>query len=119
LHQQKHSDANKHDSPGNIRLGITRDGISNGDHISIKYLLAFDLVNMENHLSFITNLFLHGGWLHLIMNMWFLWIFADNVEDRMGHGRFIVFYLLCGFIATWIQCLYTPELVVPVVGAYI
>ena len=72
---------------------------------------------VDYHLSFITNLFLHGGWLHLIMNMWFLWIFADNIEDRMGHGRFIVFYLICGFIASTIQWLYTPELVVPVVGA--
>ena len=72
---------------------------------------------VDYHLSFITNLFLHGGWLHLIMNMWFLWIFADNVEDRMGHGRFIVFYLACGFVATTIQWLYTPDLVMPVVGA--
>jgi len=67
--------------------------------------------------SFMTNLFLHGGWFHLIMNMWFIWIFGDNVEDRMGHGRFIVFYLLCGGIATAIQWLYTPDLVIPVVGA--
>ena len=72
---------------------------------------------VDYHLSFVTNLFLHGGWWHLIMNMWFLWIFADNIEDRMGHGRFIVFYLLCGFIATIIQWIYTPHLVVPVVGA--
>ncbi len=72
---------------------------------------------VDYHFSFISNLFLHGGWWHLIMNMWFLWIFADNIEDRMGHGRFIVFYLLCGFIATAIQRFYTPELVVPVVGA--
>ncbi|NYT46471.1 MAG: rhomboid family intramembrane serine protease [Candidatus Methanofishera endochildressiae] len=54
-------------------------------------------VYLRLNLSFITNLFLHGGWLHLIMNMWFLWIFADNVEDRMGHGRFMSF-ILCGFL---------------------
>lgn len=72
---------------------------------------------LDYYLSFVTNLFLHGGWLHLIMNMWFLWIFADNVEDRMGHGRFIIFYLLCGFIATAVQWLHTPDLVMPVVGA--
>ena len=72
---------------------------------------------IDYHLSFITNLFIHGGWLHLIMNLWFLWIFADNIGDRMGHWRFVVFYLLCGFVASGIQCLYTPELVVPVVGA--
>jgi len=72
---------------------------------------------VDYYLSFVSNLFLHGGWWHLIMNMWFLWIFADNIEDRMGHGRFLVFYLLCGFIATAVQWLYTPQLVVPVVGA--
>ena len=72
---------------------------------------------VDYYLSFVSNLFLHGGWWHLIINMWFLWIFADNIEDRMGHGKFIVFYLLCGFIATAIQWVYTPHLVVPVVGA--
>ncbi|GAW86950.1 conserved hypothetical protein [Bathymodiolus platifrons methanotrophic gill symbiont] len=72
---------------------------------------------VDYYFSCISNLFLHGGWWHLIMNMWFLWIFADNIEDRMGHGRFIVFYLLCGFIATMVQWFYTPGLVVPVVGA--
>ncbi len=71
----------------------------------------------DYYLSFLTNLFLHGGWVHLIMNMWFIWIFADNVEDRMGHGRFIVFYLLCGLFATFVQWQYTPEVVNPVVGA--
>lgn len=71
----------------------------------------------DGYLSFFTNLFLHGGWLHLIVNMWFLWIFADNIEDRMGHGRFIIFYLLCGFFATGLQWFYDPELVIPVVGA--
>ena len=44
-------------------------------------------------------MFLHGGWLHIIGNMWFLWIFGDNVEDRLGHGRYLVFYLLCGVVA--------------------
>jgi membrane associated rhomboid family serine protease len=49
-------------------------------------------------LPFFTAMFLHGGWLHLIGNMWFLWIFGDNVEDRLGHFRFAVFYLLCGLL---------------------
>ena len=44
-------------------------------------------------------MFLHGSWMHVIGNMWYLWIFGDNVEDRVGHGRFIVFYLLCGIVA--------------------
>src|SRR3989442_7684057 len=50
--------------------------------------------------TLVTSLFLHGGWLHLIGNMWFLWIFGDNVEDRMGHGGFAVFYLTAGVAAS-------------------
>ena len=71
----------------------------------------------DSYLSFLTSLFLHGGWLHIVINMWFIWIFADNIEDRMGHGRFLIFYLLCGLIATVIQWYFDPELVIPVVGA--
>jgi membrane associated rhomboid family serine protease len=50
-------------------------------------------------LTLLTSMFLHGGWLHLIGNMWYLWIFGDNVEDRMGHGRFLLFYLGAGIFA--------------------
>src|SRR6186713_2043166 len=49
--------------------------------------------------TLITSMFLHGSWSHVIGNMWYLWIFGDNVEDRVGHGRFIAFYLLCGIAA--------------------
>jgi membrane associated rhomboid family serine protease len=68
-------------------------------------------------LSFATNLFLHGGWLHLGFNLVFLWIFADNIEELMGHKRFLMFYMLCGVIATLVQWLFTPTLGIPVVGA--
>ncbi|MCP4042608.1 MAG: rhomboid family intramembrane serine protease, partial [Gammaproteobacteria bacterium] len=51
-------------------------------------------------LTVLTSLFLHGGWLHLIGNMLFLWVFGDNVEDSMGHLRFVAFYLLCGIAAS-------------------
>ncbi|NOT11063.1 MAG: rhomboid family intramembrane serine protease [Methylococcaceae bacterium] len=71
----------------------------------------------DAYLSFLTSLFLHGGWMHLIMNMWFMWIFGDNVEDRMGRVPFLIFYLSCGLIATALQWLYNPSLVIPVVGA--
>src|SRR4051794_27960638 len=47
-------------------------------------------------LTVLTSMFLHGGWSHFLGNMWYLWIFGDNVEDRMGRGRFVIFYLLCG-----------------------
>jgi len=65
----------------------------------------------------LTSMFLHGGWLHLIGNMWFLWIFGNNVEDSMGHWRFAVFYLVCGLAASALQVLSDPDSGVPVVGA--
>ncbi|MGR9051489.1 MAG: rhomboid family intramembrane serine protease [Gammaproteobacteria bacterium] len=71
----------------------------------------------DHHLSFLTNLFLHGGWFHLLVNMLFLWIFADNVEDRMGPLRFLAFYLICGLAATGLQWYFDPNLTIPVVGA--
>ena len=54
-------------------------------------------------------MFLHGGWGHFLGNMLYLWIFGDNVEDRIGHGRFIVFYLLCGAVAALAQTLFNPR----------
>jgi membrane associated rhomboid family serine protease len=64
-----------------------------------------------------TSMFLHGGFLHFAGNMLYLWIFGDNVEDRMGHGRFLVFYLLCGAAAALTQTVVDPESVIPMVGA--
>ncbi len=64
-----------------------------------------------------TSIFLHGGWMHLIGNMWFLWIFGDNVEDSMGHGRYIVFYLLMGVGASLTHALFNAASTVPTVGA--
>jgi membrane associated rhomboid family serine protease len=65
----------------------------------------------------VTSMFLHGGWFHLIGNMWFLWVFGNNVEDSMGHGRFVVFYLLCGLAAAAIQVASDPSGRIPMVGA--
>jgi rhomboid family protein len=65
----------------------------------------------------LTSMFIHGGWLHLIGNMWFLWIFGDNLEDRMGRPRFMIFYLLCGIIAAVTQTLAMPGSTAPMVGA--
>lgn len=64
-----------------------------------------------------TSMFMHGGWLHLLSNLLFLWIFGDNVEDRMGHGRYLSFYLLCGTVAALAQVLADPASPVPMVGA--
>ncbi len=68
-------------------------------------------------LSGITAMFMHGGLLHLAFNMLFLWVFGDNVEDRLGHGRYLVFYLACGIIATLAHSLVTLFSEVPMVGA--
>jgi membrane associated rhomboid family serine protease len=65
----------------------------------------------------LTSMFLHGGWMHLIGNMWFLWIFGNNVEDAMGHVRFVVFYLLCGISAAMLQAALAPSSMIPMVGA--
>ncbi|MFZ5623706.1 MAG: rhomboid family intramembrane serine protease [Gemmatimonadota bacterium] len=65
----------------------------------------------------LTSMFLHGGWFHLIGNMWFLWLFGNNVEDSMGRVRFLVFYLLCGLAAAAVQVLSNPASPLPMVGA--
>ncbi len=65
----------------------------------------------------LTSMFLHGGWLHIIGNMWFLHVFGDNVEDELGHGRYALFYLLGGLGAAALQIAIDPESRVPMVGA--
>jgi membrane associated rhomboid family serine protease len=68
-------------------------------------------------LGLLTSMFLHGGWLHLLGNMYFLWVFGDNVEDRMNRGLFIVFYLLCGIAASLIHGAMTNNPEIPTLGA--
>lgn len=68
-------------------------------------------------LPIFTAMFLHGGWLHVIGNMWALWLFGNNVEDRMGPGRFLLFYLTCGILASLAHYYMGPNSTVPVVGA--
>jgi membrane associated rhomboid family serine protease len=65
----------------------------------------------------LTSMFLHGSWMHLLGNMWFLWLFGNNIEDSMTRGRFVVFYLLCGFAAAFLQTFVNPNSIVPMVGA--
>ena len=71
----------------------------------------------EQSLPFLTSLFLHGGFLHIIMNMWFLYIFGDNIEDRLGHIRYLVFYLFCGVAAGLVHLLTNWNSNVPTIGA--
>jgi membrane associated rhomboid family serine protease len=68
-------------------------------------------------ITLITSLFMHGGWLHLVGNMLYLWIFGDNVEDKLGHIRFLVFYLLCGIAASALHIFLEPTSNVPTIGA--
>ena len=68
-------------------------------------------------LPFITSMFLHGGWLHLIGNMWYLWIFGDNIEDRLGHFTYLIFYLLCGIGAGIVHTVLNYNTTVPSIGA--
>jgi len=68
-------------------------------------------------LPVLSSMFLHGSLLHLFGNMWMLWIFGDNVEDTMGHGRYLFFYLLCGVAAVAVQAWAYPRAVTPMIGA--
>jgi membrane associated rhomboid family serine protease len=84
-------------------FGVTPFAFTRGDGLPI--------------ITLFTSMFLHGGWMHIIANMWALWIFGDNVEDRLGHFRYLVFYLVCGVAASALQIVLTPNSHVPSVGA--
>src|SRR5262245_44721894 len=91
--------------------------LSLGDQVNA-FVFEYGLVPaMFSWASVLTSMFLHGGFLHVAGNMLYLWIFGDNVEDRMGHGRFLAFYLLCGAAAALAQTLAVPDSIVPMVGA--
>ncbi|MFW5886949.1 MAG: rhomboid family intramembrane serine protease [Bacteroidota bacterium] len=67
--------------------------------------------------TFITNMFLHGGWIHFLSNMWILYIFGDNVEDRMGRFRYLAFYILAGFLASFTHFILYSDSDIPAIGA--
>jgi membrane associated rhomboid family serine protease len=73
--------------------------------------LVFDLYTI------VFSMFLHGGLMHIGSNMLYLWIFGDNVEDRLGHVRYLLFYLLCGFLATFAHAMFSPGSRIPAIGA--
>jgi membrane associated rhomboid family serine protease len=81
------------------------------------YAYAAGDLSLTDFLPFITNTFIHGGWLHLILNMWSLWVFGGAVEDRFGHGRFLAFYLACGVLASLAHAIFNPFSTVPALGA--
>jgi membrane associated rhomboid family serine protease len=91
--------------------------LSLGESIN-EFVLYWGLVPAAfSWVTVLTSMFLHGGLLHFGGNMLYLWIFGDNVEDRMGHGRFLAFYLLCGAAAALAQTIMIPDSVIPMVGA--
>ena len=114
-------------------LGLQGMGISPmfGDSICRFGLISADLLGSSAGLrphycpldgspdfhTLITSMFMHGGWLHLIGNMWFLWIFGDNVENALGRVKFVIFYLVCGLAASATQIATDAQSVVPMVGA--
>ena len=88
--------------------------------IPLRFILAGQMEQvstLERFLPLFTSMFLHGGWLHVGGNMLYLWIFGDNVEDRLGHLRFVLFYLACGLAAALAQIYMHPSSKIPMVGA--
>lgn len=79
--------------------------------------LSPELIRVPAEATLITSMFLHGSWWHLIGNMLYLWVFGDNIEDSMGHRRFVAFYLITGIVAALIHAVMDPESATPMVGA--
>ena len=98
--------------PGEL-LGL----IDMGRQLPMGRNLVCTLDGQSNPVTLLTSMFLHGGWFHILGNLWFLWVFGDNIEDVMGPVRFIVFYLLCGLAAAFAQILSDPGSAIPMVGA--
>jgi membrane associated rhomboid family serine protease len=102
--------------PDSLRLFIYRFG-SIPAVVMGHQMLPENIAAVPPHLSILTSMFMHGGWMHLIGNMWFLWIFGNNIEEAMGRLRFLVFYLLCGVAASWSHILFNVDSVIPTIGA--
>ncbi len=98
--------------PGEL-LGTVEPGTS----VALSKTASCVIESSANWWTLLTSMFMHGGWFHIIGNMWFLAVFGDNVEDSMGTVRFIAFYLLCGLAASGVQIAFSPQSPVPMVGA--
>ena len=98
--------------PGELTLSVKAGaGFAMGEGLSC----LMDEGRASEHVLY--SIFLHGSWMHILGNMWFLWIFGNNVEDSMGRVRFVAFYLLCGIAAAAAQVLSDPSSMLPMVGA--
>ena len=96
---------------------IPGDVLGNVDLSGFPHGLPCRVDGQGSWLTVLSSMFLHGSWMHIIGNMWFMWIFGGNVEDAMGHRRFLLFYLLCGFAAAGAQMLANTASPIPMVGA--
>lgn len=91
---------------------------SSGGDAEVQFIYMFGLVPAQFHIiTLFTSMFLHGGIAHILGNMWFLWIFGDNVESSLGHLRYAVFYILCGLAAGFAQVIINVDSLIPMVGA--
>ena len=113
-----------------INIGVFFYELSLGSHLSSELYrlglvpafysdpqLAVDMTTAERIEPFFTSMFVHGGWMHIIGNLWVLWIFGDNVEDYLGHARYVAFYLLCGVAAAGVHLYTNYGSTMPTVGA--
>jgi len=103
-------------TPSELELFLSRFAL-----IPARYLAAPPYAGarqaLVDYLPFFSNMFLHGGLLHLILNMWTLWLFGPTVEDRLGSGRYLVFYLACGLLASVSHAIFNPTSTIPALGA--
>ena len=83
----------------------------------MKPKLLFSFENIAISFTLFSSMFLHGGFMHLLGNMLFLWIYGNNIEDAMGHIKFLLFYIICGISAAFLQALVTPNSDIPMIGA--
>ena len=105
--------------PAELLQGISVNNIP-AEIVSIpgmEDLVDITIPNVAPVVTMFTSSFLHGGFDHIISNIWFLWLFADNVEDRMGMGRFIIFYFICAFAADLAHAFASPDSMIPAIGA--
>ena len=107
---------------GNVAVFVlmTSGGPGRFEHLTTRYALIPAQLSFDRPLefaTFFTSMFMHGSWFHLLSNMWTLYIFGDNVEDRMGSSRYLGFYLLAGLAAGLVQVTFAPASQIPTIGA--
>lgn len=104
----------------NVAIFIYQSTIPNLEVFIAEYALtaaAVDFTSIQTLYPFVTSQFLHGDWMHLIMNMWFLWIFGDNIEENLGRLGYVTFYLLGGVAAALLQYFFDTTSIIPMLGA--